>query len=80
MARKPNHINTSQITLSTTPRVIEELELLVLTGHYGKNPAEAAERVLAAELNRLFGEEALKIARDSGRGLRQAKARAARRN
>jgi hypothetical protein len=60
MGRTRNDVNTVQLTISTTPYVVEELKKLVRTGHYGKNAAEAAERLIAIELQKLFGEEAMK--------------------
>jgi hypothetical protein len=50
MARLPNELQTRQLRVSTTPQVVKLLEALVETGLYGKNPAEAAERVLAEKL------------------------------
>src|SRR5438034_9702935 len=47
MARKPNPVKSVQITVSTTPLVHGYLSALVDTGLYGKNPAEAAERLIA---------------------------------
>jgi hypothetical protein len=47
MARKPNAVKSVQITVSTTPLVHGYLSALVATGLYGKNPAEAAERLIA---------------------------------
>jgi hypothetical protein len=47
MARKPNPVKTVQITVSTTPLAHGYLFALVNTGLYGKNPAEAAERLIA---------------------------------
>lgn len=50
MPKSPNTIDTVKITISTTRPVQMLLERLVLTGLYGKNPAEAAERLLARSL------------------------------
>ena len=47
MARKPNPVKSVQITVSTTPLVHGYLSALVDTGLYGKNAAEAAERLIA---------------------------------
>lgn len=63
MAKPPNSIGTVQITISTTQPVQEHLEKLVLTGFYGKNPAEAAERLLANALRDLVKDGTLDIAR-----------------
>jgi hypothetical protein len=55
MARERNHISTVQITISTTPPLKKLLERLVTTGLYGKSAAEAAERLVAREIERLMG-------------------------
>src|SRR5438552_16456538 len=47
MARKPNSVKSVQITVSTTPPGQGYLSALVDTGFYRKNPAEAAERLIA---------------------------------
>lgn len=47
MPRQPNSVKTVTITVSTTPHVYEYLVGLVDTGLFGKNPAEAAERLIA---------------------------------
>lgn len=54
MARGANHISTVKITISTTPPLKSYLESLVKTGLYGKNAAEAAERLVGRELERLI--------------------------
>src|SRR3989442_580457 len=72
--------DTTQLTISTTPLVVEELRELVQMGHYGKNPAEAAERVLAGELHKIFGEDAVKLARKSLANLRRTTVSSARRS
>jgi hypothetical protein len=59
MARTANHISTIQITISTTPPVKRLLEKLVATGLYGKNAAEAAERIVARGLEHLIKDGAL---------------------
>ena len=46
MPRTPNKVKTVTITVSTTPPVYDYLENLVATGLFGKNPAEAAERLI----------------------------------
>lgn len=53
--RQQNQIPTETFTVSTTPHVLRELERLVATGHFGKTPAEAAERIVAAYLHDQFG-------------------------
>ena len=47
MPRLPNKVKTVTITVSTTPMVHSHLEALVATGLFGKNAAEAAERLIA---------------------------------
>lgn len=54
MARRPNHIQTVTITVSTTKPVEQYLAKLVSTGLYGKNPAEAAERLVAKSVEQLI--------------------------
>lgn len=63
MAKPPNSIGTVKITISTTQPVQEHLEKLVLTGFYGKNPAEAAERLLANSIRDLVKDGTLDNAR-----------------
>lgn len=50
MARKENQLETVQVTISTTEPVVEHLKALVSTGLYGKNHAEAAERLISQAL------------------------------
>ena len=50
MPRKPNDLPTEELRLSTTPHVVRYLKRLLRSGLYGKNPAEAAERLLARAL------------------------------
>ncbi len=47
MPREPNLMESVQITLSTTTLVRSYLEDLVRRGTYGKNVAEAAERLVS---------------------------------
>jgi len=49
-----NLIGTVTVTVSTTDPVHQYLEELVETGLYGKNAAEAAERVIVLGLEELF--------------------------
>ena len=46
---------TVTITLSTTPQIRRWLEILVADGTYGKNVAEAAERLIADKIRELRG-------------------------
>ena len=50
MPKDKNLLGTEKLTLSTNPHVVAALARLVRTGYYGKNPAEAAERVVARTL------------------------------
>jgi hypothetical protein len=54
MPKPANTIETVQITISTTRTVQSHLEQLVLTGLYGKNPADAAERVLTRSIETML--------------------------
>jgi len=67
MPRKKNQLETISITLSTTERVVAYLEALVDSGLYGKNPAEAAERLVAQGIEELIRRGTLR-ARDPNRG------------
>lgn len=59
MSRKPNSVPTVPLRISTTPQVAELLERLVETGLYGKNPAEAAERLIGEGLRQILAEGGL---------------------
>jgi hypothetical protein len=71
MARSRNQAETVTITLSTTSQVRSFLEVLVADGTYGKNVAEAAERLIAERIRELKGEGSLSEA------LRRAETKAA---
>jgi hypothetical protein len=60
MARQRNDLPTQELRVSTTPQVVELLRSLVSTGLFGKNPAEATERILAEKLRELIAEGAVK--------------------
>jgi len=60
MPRHPNKIRTITVTISTTPAVHGYLEKLVSTGLFGKNRAEAAERLVARGVEALIREGILK--------------------
>jgi len=60
VAKSQNLVTTEQITISTTPQIVLYLEQLVLTGFYGKNHAEAAERLVARGVEHLLQEGTLK--------------------
>lgn len=59
MPRENNLLATEKLTLSTNPLIVERLERLVRTGFYGKNPAEAAERLVAKTLEKMDGDDPL---------------------
>lgn len=54
MARRPNSVTTITITISTTEGTQRYLEDLVSGGLFGKNPAEAAERLVARGIENLL--------------------------
>lgn len=56
MVRPANPVSTVQLRISTTPAIQAKLEDLVETGLYGKNSAEAAERVIAEAVRRMIVE------------------------
>lgn len=56
MSKTPNTITTVRITISTNPVIEEYLKKLALSGLYGKNPAEAAERLTAEGIKSLIQE------------------------
>jgi hypothetical protein len=66
--RPRNHVSTETLTISTTPHVIAELESLVETGHFGKNVAEAAERIIAGYLHEAVLKGTVGSSRRSARG------------
>ena len=53
MGRPKNTVSTIQLTISTTKITKAFLETLVTHGTYGKNAAEAAERLMSLKLNEL---------------------------
>lgn len=56
MARSRNSADTVLVTVSTTPLIKALLEELVRSGFYGKNGAEAADRLLSEKLRELLEE------------------------
>ncbi len=68
MAKPKNLIESVVVQVTTTPQVRTLLERLVATGLYGKNIAEAAERLLARELERRVGSGSLEVPADDDRG------------
>ena len=63
MPRRPNDLKTEELTLATTPQVVAYLRQLLKTGLYGKNPADAAERLLARTLEQLLDRGRIKTPR-----------------
>jgi len=53
MARAKNTVETVQITISTTQRVRELLELLTEEGLYGRNVAETASLLIAEKMREM---------------------------
>jgi hypothetical protein len=64
MAKAQNLVTTEQITISTTPQIVLYLEQLVSTGLYGKNHAEAAERLVARAVENLLQDKKLRQIQD----------------
>ncbi len=50
MPKPKNVTETKQITIATTPQVVEILTRLAKQGLHGKNTAEVAERLLSERL------------------------------
>jgi hypothetical protein len=63
MPRTPNHLPTVTITVSTTPQIQKYLVRLVSTGLFGKNAAEAAERLIARSVETLTRDGTLRRVR-----------------
>ena len=59
MARKPNDLPSQELRISTTPQVIGFLGRLVETGLWGKNPTDAAERLIVRSIETLLKEGVL---------------------
>jgi hypothetical protein len=66
MAKLSNLLPTVQVTISTTPQVGVYLDQLLTTGFYGKNRAEAAERLIVSTLKQLLKEGELSHATRKG--------------
>jgi len=71
MPKPPNTLDSVTITITTTPQVRSYLSELVTDGLYGKNVAEAAERLLAEVLKRLIEDGKLRRLKKGASGLRQ---------
>jgi hypothetical protein len=59
MGRKRNSVGSVQLTISTTEHILVYLEQLVAGGLFGKNPAEAAERLVARGIEGLMRDGSL---------------------
>jgi hypothetical protein len=59
VARAPNNVKTVGIHISTTPIIQQYLEDLVASGLYGKNMAEAAERLVGRGIEGLIRDGSL---------------------
>jgi hypothetical protein len=53
VARPRNPFETSKLHLSTTPQVMQALEVLVKTGKFGKTPTEVGEELLRLKLREI---------------------------
>jgi hypothetical protein len=71
MARKPNSVTTVTVTISTTEGILDYLEDLVSGGLFGKNPAEAAERLVARGLESLLRDGTLNRRKSEARKARK---------
>lgn len=60
MARRQNHHKSVQVTLALTPGIRIYLSDLVATHLYGKNPAEAAGRLVEKQIESLVEKGTLK--------------------
>lgn len=50
MPRTKNAVETRNVKISTTPWVVETLDVLAKTGRFGKAASEVAEELLRAKL------------------------------
>jgi hypothetical protein len=56
MGNRKNPLKTEQITVSTNRVLCSSVDKVLLTGHYGNNRAEAAERLIAEAIRHLIRE------------------------
>lgn len=54
MGRTKNTVESVRFEITTTRRVLEDLEALAATEYYGKNRNEAAEEILRTHLRQLI--------------------------
>ena len=53
-ARKINPVETKIVAIRTTPQTWRELDRLVQTGLFGKNPSEVADQLVREKLRELL--------------------------
>ncbi len=53
MPRTRNSVETERVKISTTPWVVETLDVLAKTGRFGKSPSEVADELLRAKLREI---------------------------
>ena len=53
MSRTPNALPSVTLRISITPQIETRLDRLIETGFFGKNRAEAAERLISERLREL---------------------------
>ena len=59
MPRSRNAQPTVKVTISTSPALLRDLEIVVATGYFGNTRSEAAERLLAEAIRNLLREGTL---------------------
>jgi hypothetical protein len=59
MPRKRNSSETRELTIRTTPRIVQLLDALAKAGAYGKNPSEVAEEFVREGVRRIYGDQAI---------------------
>jgi hypothetical protein len=59
MPRSPNAQPTVKVTISTSPVLSNDLNMVVATGYFGNTRSEAAERLLAEAIRNLIREGTL---------------------
>jgi hypothetical protein len=66
MGRRQNHLKTVPTTIATTDVQRAYLATLVKTGLYGKNEADAAERLVSGGLERLIQDGMIQLLKKEG--------------
>jgi hypothetical protein len=59
MAKRRNTLETREVKIRTTPRVLALLQALADAGAYGKNPSEVAEELVRDGVRRIYGDPAI---------------------